>query len=109
MGIKRGDQVLLEQPFMNSIIVRGLMLVGERGGVEATRELGWITERQGLERLGMAIALQPVADPCKCGMCRRWAAETVIRELAVCRFCRTELANLLAFRQEPCQLEMMML
>jgi hypothetical protein len=106
MGVKRGDMVLLEQPFMNSIILRGLMVVREGVRGDEVRSLGWITERERLDRLRERVPLLPVKSECSCAICRRWRGESCVVELPLCKWCLVEMANVVAFRSQPSQLEM---
>jgi hypothetical protein len=106
MGLKRGDKLLLEQPFMNSIILRGLMLVRESTRGDEVRSLGWITERERLDRLRDRVPMNPMKTDCSCAICRRWKAEAYVVELPLCKWCQVELANVVAFRGQPSQLEM---
>jgi len=106
MGLHAGEKVLLEQPFMNSIIIRALLQVRETPRGDETRALGWISERERLDRLSDRVPLSTTTADCPCVICRRWRAVVVVRELQLCKWCQTELATVVAFRSAPSQLEM---
>jgi hypothetical protein len=109
MGLRAGDKVLLEQPFTNSIIVRGLLVVRESTRGDEIRSLAWISERERLDRMRDRVALRPQPTECACAICRRWRAEQTVVELPLCKWCLTELATVVAFRSQPSQLEMALL
>lgn len=106
MGLRAGDKVLLEQPFMNSFIVRALLQVRETPRGDEVRTLGWISERERLDRLVDRVPMVLTKTECSCVVCRRWRAERTVVELPLCKWCLTELATVVAFRSAPSQLEM---
>lgn len=106
MGLRQGDKLLLEQPFMNSVIVRALIMVRETTRGDETRALGWISETERMDRMNDRVAMVPTATDCSCAICRRWKATKTVVELPLCKWCLVELSTVVAFRSQPSQLEM---
>lgn len=106
MGLRKGDKVVLEQPFMNSIVIRALLQIRESRTGDEGRTLGWITERERLDKMYDRVPTVLTETDCSCGVCRGWRAERTIVGLPLCKWCLVELATLVAFRNCPTQMEM---
>ena len=106
MGLRRGDKVVLQQPFMNSIIVRALLQIREARTGDDGRTLGWITESERLDQMYDRVPTVLTDTECSCAVCRGWRAERTVVGLPLCRWCLVELATLVAFRNCLTQMEM---
>lgn len=106
MGVKRGDKLVLEQPFMGTIVIRALDQLRQPRSDDQSRTLGWITERQLLDQLNDRVPMVATDTDCACGVCRGWRAERTVVGLPLCKWCQVELATLVGFRSAPSQMEM---
>ena len=106
LGVKRGDQILFDQPFTRALMVFPLDAANLALDNIRTRALGYVATRENLDVIVSRWGIQESNQGIVCVGCGFHPASHRIREVHVCRFCMIEIQSGIAFRARPSEPEL---
>jgi len=106
MGLAKGDQVRLEHPFSDMLIVTSDALSSAGRAACESRGIGWCLGADELHRYCTLVGEQSGREAGVCDVCRGWRSEVQLGVVSLCSWCARELGFAIAFRMRPTQVEL---